>query len=88
MIVWMFIGTYCMGLFVASVTSEFLAPGNNQDSLAKLTSITELDIKLSVGTAGKEMRGFLKKINDKKDFSAYLREFMQILRHMRSCSKL
>ena len=53
MIVWMFIGTYCMGLFVASVTSEFLAPGNNGDSLAKLTSITELDIKLSVGTAGK-----------------------------------
>jgi hypothetical protein len=53
MIVWMFIGTYCMGLFVASVTSEFLAPGNNGDSLAKLTSITELDIELSVGTAGK-----------------------------------
>lgn len=58
MLVWMFIGTYCMGIFSAAVTSDFLAPNKEtiRHGLASITRISELKPSTKVGTADPSAR--------------------------------
>jgi ABC-type amino acid transport substrate-binding protein len=49
-VVWMFIGVYCVGMFGAAVTSDFLRGSSDSLGLVGLKSIAQLDRSLTVGT--------------------------------------
>lgn len=61
MLVWMFIGTYCMGMFSAAVTSDFLAPtdGDIRHGLATIRKFSDLKPTSKVGTAELAAREFI-----------------------------
>jgi len=52
-VVWMFVGTYCVGMFGAAVTSDFLSVTDSGGTgpLLSMKSIADLDRAVTVGTA-------------------------------------